>query len=113
MSGTGDSEAAGPSEIRKHCIHSKEQNDINGFIQRYLEECEEGRLLPPFTASIKRACLFTGVTRRMIQIIKMEQANQPEGMLDSPLESEVQKRRKLRSTSLRKKLLFVRNCMLH
>jgi hypothetical protein len=99
LSGTGESEAAGPSGIRKHCIYNKEQNVINDFIQRYLEECEEGKLLHPVTAPIKRASLFTGVTRRMIQIIKREQENQPEGMLDSPLKSEVHKRRKLRSTS--------------
>jgi hypothetical protein len=44
-----------------------------------VKECEEGKLLYPITAPIKRASFYTGVPRRMIQRIKRERENKPPG----------------------------------
>jgi hypothetical protein len=47
--------------------------------------CEEGKLLYPITAPIKRAYFYTGVRRRTNQRIKKERKNNPECVLESPL----------------------------
>jgi hypothetical protein len=85
MSEPGESETAGPSGTRKHHIHSKERNMKSKVIQGCVKECEEGKLLYPITAPIKRAFFFSGVPRRMIQRIKRERENNPECVLESPL----------------------------
>jgi hypothetical protein len=83
MAEPGEPEAAGPS--RKHCIHSKERNVINNVIQGCVKECEEGKLLYPITAPIKRAPFHTSVPGRTIQRIERERENNPEFVLESPL----------------------------
>jgi hypothetical protein len=85
MAKPGESEAAGPSGTRKHYIHSKERNVISNVIQGCVKECEEGKLLHPITAPIKRASFYTSMPRRTIQRIEREQENNPECVLESPL----------------------------
>jgi hypothetical protein len=92
----GESEAAGPSRTRKNYIHSKERNVISNAIQGCVKACEEGKLLYPITAPLKRASFYTSVPRRMIQRIKREWENNPECMLESPLKDEDHRRRKPR-----------------
>jgi hypothetical protein len=69
----GEYEAVGPSGTRKHYIHSKERNVTSNVIQGCVKEREEGKLLYPISAPVKRAYFYTGVPRRTIQRIKREQ----------------------------------------
>jgi hypothetical protein len=79
MTELGESEPG----TRKHYIHSKEQNVISNIIQGCVKECEEGKLLYPITAPIKRASFNTGMPRRMMQRIKRELENNPPGKYTS------------------------------
>jgi hypothetical protein len=71
--------AESESGTRKHFIHSKERNFISNVIQGCVKECEEGKLLYPVTAPIKRASFFSGGPRRTIHRIKRERENNHPG----------------------------------
>jgi hypothetical protein len=86
MAEPGELEATGPSGTRKYYIRSKERNITSNVIQGCVKECEEGKLLYPITAPIKRASFYTSMPRRTIQRIKREWENNPECALQTPLQ---------------------------
>jgi hypothetical protein len=70
-----------------------------------VEECEEGKLLYPITASVKRASFYTGVPGITIQIIKREWENNPECALESPLKRQRPSKKKAEIDSFDRNLI--------
>jgi hypothetical protein len=72
-----------------------------------VKECEEGKLLYPIIAPIKRASFYTSVPRRTIQRIEMKRENNPERVLESPLNRRRPSKKKAKIDSFDRKVIHM------
>lgn len=77
-------ESPGPSEMKKHVIHSRERNIIGNVLEACLQEKECGELLAPLKSPQKRTSVYTKCALRTVGRIAAEKHTSPEGKLVSP-----------------------------